>query len=172
MCCASGRAAWPERDAAAVPALQLIQINNAAAGAAWRFTRMAHGAILPAMQALYRFLLMLLFALPALNVLAAGGGVGMANPAAMSADCAGHASHASCHQEATVGPASHASQAQPAHGMSCAAAACALHCAPVLLTQQTSLPGLLPHCGMFIPTQPAMLAGITLPPPQRPPAAV
>jgi hypothetical protein len=56
-------------------------------------------AILPSMKALYRFLLMLLLALPALNVLAASADMAMAGEAIISADCMQHETHAACHQK-------------------------------------------------------------------------
>jgi hypothetical protein len=128
-----------------------------------------NGAILPDMKALYRFLLMLLLALPALNVLAASADMAMAGEAIISADCMAHETHAACH-EATAGKMPpHAANAKAAHGMLCSGAGCVQLCTPSLLQQAAWSATPLAQVGIFVPTQPAALAGITLSPPHRPP---
>ncbi len=118
------------------------------------------------MKALYRFLLMLLLALPALNVLAASADMAMAGAAITSADCM---AHASCHDKTAGKMPEHAGHAKAAHGMLCGGAGCVQLCAPALsqLANWSAAP--LATGGIFVPTQPATLAGITLSPPHRPP---
>lgn len=121
------------------------------------------------MKALYRFLLMLLLALPALNVLAAGVDMAMASEAIISADCMAHETHASCHAETAGKMPSHAANAKAAHGMLCSGAGCVQLCAPSLFQQTAWSASPLAQVGIFVPTQPAALAGIVLSPPHRPP---
>jgi len=118
---------------------------------------------------LYRFLLMLLLALPALNVLAAGVDMAMANKAAMSANCMEHEAHATCPQKTANQMPTHTANAKDAHGMLCSSAACVQLCAPFWFQQAAWSAASLDQVGIFVPTQPAVLAGITLSPPQRPP---
>jgi len=124
------------------------------------------------MQALYRFLLMLLLTFPALNVLAASADMAMANKVAIAANCRAHESHASCHQAAAHKIPTHAANAEATHGMPCSGAGCVLHCAPSLFAQQAWSATPVAQVGIFVPTQPAALAGITLSPPHRPPLPV
>jgi hypothetical protein len=124
------------------------------------------------MKALYRFLLMLLLALPALNVLAASLDMAAANKVTMAADCMAQASHVACHQPMAGKLPSHSAHAQDTHGMLCSGAGCMQHCAPSLFAQQiwSAIPVM--QVGIFIPTQPAVLTSITLSPPHRPPLPV
>lgn len=124
------------------------------------------------MKTLYRFLLMLLLALPALNVLAASVDMAAANKVAMAADCMAQASHAYCHQQMAGKLPSHSSHAQDTHGMLCSGSGCMQHCTPSLFAQQGWSAVTVLQVGIFIPTQPAVLAGITLSPPHRPPLPV
>ncbi|WP_233578452.1 hypothetical protein [Aquitalea sp. FJL05] len=128
-----------------------------------------NSAILPNMKALYRFLLMLLLALPALNVLAASADMAMAGEAIISADCMAHETHAACHEETAGKMPTHAAHAKAAHGMLCSGAGCVQLCAPSLFQQAAWSAAPLAQVGIFVPTQPAKLAGITLSPPHRPP---
>lgn len=121
------------------------------------------------MKALYRFLLMLLLALPALNVLAASADIAMAGEAITSSDCMQHETHAACHQKMASKIPTHASSAKTMHGMLCSGAGCVQLCAPSLFQQTAWSATPLAQVGMFVPTQPAELAGITLSPPHRPP---
>ncbi|BBF85186.1 hypothetical protein DLM_1567 [Aquitalea magnusonii] len=123
------------------------------------------------MKACYRFLLMLLFALPALNVLAAGMDMAMANRAGLSEDCIAHAAHASCHQHAAGKLSTPGSPQQSAHALPCSSG-CVQHCAPALLLQPTLSVALWAGSGILQPIQPPLLAGITLSPPHRPPLTV
>ncbi|WP_124643860.1 hypothetical protein [Aquitalea aquatilis] len=124
---------------------------------------------MPNMKALYRFLLMLLLALPALNVLAASADMAMAGEAIISADCMAHETHAACHEETAGKMPTHAAHAKAAHGMLCSGAGCVQLCAPSLFQQAAWSAAPLAQVGIFVPTQPAKLAGITLSPPHRPP---
>jgi len=124
------------------------------------------------MKAFYRFLLMLLLALPALNVLAASADMAMASEAILSADCMAHETHAACHQETAAKVPTPAAGAKAAHGMLCSAAGCVQLCAPSLFQQAAWSAVPLAQLGVFVPTQPAALAGITLSPPHRPPLLV
>jgi hypothetical protein len=92
------------------------------------------------MKALYRFLLMLLLALPALNVLAASADMAMAGEAITSADCMAHATHASCHDKTAGKMPEHASHAKAAHGMLCGGAAVCSFVLPPCSSQPTGLP--------------------------------
>ena len=121
------------------------------------------------MKALYRFLLMLLLTLPALNVLAASADMAMAGAAITSADCMAHARHASCHDKTAGKMPEHASHAKAAHGMLCGGAGCVQLCAPALFQPASWSAAVLAPDGIFVPTQPARLAGITVSPPHRPP---
>ncbi|WP_153013309.1 hypothetical protein [Aquitalea pelogenes] len=126
-------------------------------------------AILASMKALYRFLLMLLLMLPALNVLAAGVDMAMAGKAVISADCMAHETHAACHKETASKMTTHAATAKAAHGMLCNGAGCVQLCTPSVFQHTAWSAAPLAQVGIFVPTQPAKLAGITLSPPHRPP---
>lgn len=121
------------------------------------------------MKALYRFLLMLLLTLPALNVLAASADMAMAGEAILSTDCMAHETHADCHEETAGKMPTHAASAKAAHGMLCSGAGCVQLCAPSLFQQTAWSAAPLAQVGIFVPTQPIALAGITLSPPHRPP---
>ncbi|NWK79912.1 hypothetical protein [Aquitalea sp. LB_tupeE] len=112
---------------------------------------------------------MLLLALPALNVLAASADMAMAGKVILSADCMAHASHASCHDKAAGKLSSAVVHAKAVHGMWCSAAGCVQLCAPALSQLASWSAAPLAQRGIFVPTLPATLTGITLAPPHRPP---
>jgi hypothetical protein len=94
------------------------------------------------MKALYRFLLMLLLALPALNVLAASADMAMAGEAIISADCMAHETHAACHEKTAGKMPTHAANAKAR--MACCAAVPAA-CNSVRLPCSSKQPGLPPR---------------------------
>ena len=124
----------------------------------------ASGVILAGMKALYRLLMLLMLALPALNVLAADMGMPAADRARASLHCMAKTAEPACHQAAGKAAAAGCHQ-----GAQCAGS-CWQLCAPPLYQPQAWAAAPALAGGVFVPNQPARLAGITLTPPHRPPS--
>lgn len=126
-------------------------------------------AIFPLMKALYRILFMILLALPALNVLAASIDLNIMDTMTMPATCMAHESHVSCHPILANKSVAHPANVKSQHETLCCHGSCQF-CIPSLLPPQAWIVTPVVPVGIFVPTLPGKLAGITISPPHRPPS--
>ncbi|WP_374554278.1 hypothetical protein [Aquitalea pelogenes] len=122
------------------------------------------------MKTLYRFFLMILLMLPALNVLAADVDAIMLGNTVQATDCM--AMHKSaCHEGKASKPADKMAMGEH-HGLLCSSQGCTPLCTPSLLGHEALTVSAIQESGSLVPYQPAKLAGIVITPPHRPPLLV